>query len=344
MLNTKSKSLPEWKKMQNNRDYLFDNYKVFLIFLVVVGHFIGPSVGCNDFLRILKWIIVSFHMPAFIFISGYFSKKELPILTIIQRLAVPYIAYEIIYYLWYTFVTHKETGLHLLKPKFTLWYLLALFLWKIVTPYVKKIPHYMLLAFAAGILIGFSTMEDNFLTIPRALVYYPFYLAGTSFERDTLVKWRTAKGKQIAIMCILLIAVFLCIVGLNRIAPMQVFYGRYNYISMKQGMLEGVLWRIVLYVIGFIMTFSVMTLMSEKKLPFSYIGTRTMAIYLFHGLTYSYLEYCTKLLDNRDSILETVLLLLFCAALTCFFSLKPFTAFTNAISRIPIFQKTGRAL
>ena len=114
--------------MEKNRDYLFDNYKAFLIFLVVVGHVIGPSVSSNEFLRILKWFIVSFHMPAFIFISGYFSKKELPLLKIIQRLAVPYIICEVIYYLWYTYITHKPTGLHLLKPKFTLWYLLALFL------------------------------------------------------------------------------------------------------------------------------------------------------------------------------------------------------------------------
>ena len=323
--------------MQNNRDYLFDNYKVFLIFFVVVGHFIGPSAGCNDFLRILKWIIVSFHMPAFIFISGYFSKRELPILTIIQRLAVPYVAYEVIYYLWYTFITHKDTGLRLLKPKFTLWYLLALFLWRVVTPYVKKIPYHMILAFLAGILIGFSNMEDNFLTIPRALVYFPFYLAGTSFDRNMLTKWRTSKKiKTAAIFALLAIAVFLTYIDLQRVAPMQVFYGRYNYVSMKQGMLEGVLWRVLLYIIGFVMTFGLMILMPEKQLFISYMGTRTMAIYLFHGLTYTYLEQCTNVLNNRNNIIETILLLTLCASVTWIFSLKPFTLFTNLFNNIYI--------
>ena len=331
--------------MQNHRDYLFDNYKVFLIFLVVVGHFIGPSVGCNEFLRILKWIIVSFHMPAFIFISGYFSKRNLPILTIIQRLAVPYLTYEIIYFLWYTFVTHKETSLSLLKPKFTLWYLLALFMWRMITPYVKKIPYHMILAILAGILIGFSNMEDNFLTIPRAVVYFPFYLAGTSFDRELLTKWRKSKKAiSFAILCIIITALFLTIVGLQRVAPMQVFYGRYNYTFMKQGVAEGILWRILLYVIGFLMTFSFMTLMPEKKLPFSYIGTRTMAIYLFHGLTYTYLEQCTKLLNDINHLFGTLLLLILCAVVTWLFSLKPFTAFTNLFSNIPIFSvKKGTA-
>ena len=32
------------------REYLFDNYKVFLIVLVVVGHFIEPNYEHNAFL------------------------------------------------------------------------------------------------------------------------------------------------------------------------------------------------------------------------------------------------------------------------------------------------------
>ena len=319
--------------LEKTRDYLFDNYKVFLIFLVVVGHFVGPSVSDNKFLLILKWFIVSFHMPAFVFISGYFSKRDLPLLTIVQRLAVPYVAYEVIYYLWYTFVTHKETQLALLKPKFTLWYLLALFLWRVITPYIKKIPHHMIIAISAGLLIGYSNMENNFLTIPRALVFYPFYLAGTSFERETLTKWRTAKGKTIATVCIAIITLLLIFIGLEKVAPMQIFYGRYNYISMKQGMIEGLLWRIANYIIGFLMTFGWMILMPEKKLPCSYIGTRTMAIYLFHGLTYTYLEQCTTILENLNTFGETILLLLGCAALTALFSWKPFTSFTNLFSK-----------
>ncbi|MBR5582907.1 MAG: acyltransferase family protein [Lachnospiraceae bacterium] len=325
--------------MEKSRDYLFDNYKAFLIFLVVAGHFIGPSAASNEFLRILKWFIVSFHMPAFIFISGYFSKKELPLLNIVQRLAVPYFICEIIYYLWYTFVTHKATGLHLLKPKFTLWYLLALFLWRIVTPYIKKIPYHGILACLAGILIGFSQMEDNFLTIPRALVYYPFYLAGTSFTKDQLstLRSKSKNSKWLSLLIITAIAIFLCYVGLTRMQPMQVFYGRYNYLSMKQGILEGILWRILLYAIGFLLTFAFMFLVPDRKLCISYIGTRTMAIYLFHGLAYTYLEQCTNLLSKRNHPLETILLLGFCVLLTLVFSLKPFTAFTNTFSKFPWF-------
>ena len=325
------------------RDYLFDNYKALLIFLVVVGHFAGPSVSDNSFLLILKWFIVSFHMPAFIFISGYFSKKELPFLTIVQRLAVPYIAYEVIYYLWYTLIVHKETDLRLLNPKFTLWYLLALFLWRTITPYVKKIPGYLILAFIGGFLIGFSNMENNLLTIPRALVYYPFYLAGTLFDRTTLDKFRTPKGRLLACAGIGLVISFLTAAAFSKAAPMQVFYGRYNYISMKQGIAEGLLWRVLLYLIGFFMTYALIILITDKKLFFSYIGTRTMAIYLFHGLLYTYLENTTTILENLNTFGESFLLLSGCVGITILFSAKPFTEFTNLFTSLKFPTKNGTA-
>ena len=71
--------------VKKERDYLFDNYKVFLIFLVVIGHFIEPSYTNNEFLYTLKWFIFSFHMPACIFIYGYLYKKEKPIKKKIKK-------------------------------------------------------------------------------------------------------------------------------------------------------------------------------------------------------------------------------------------------------------------
>lgn len=325
------------------RDYLFDNYKALLIFLVVVGHFVGPSTKCNDFLLVLKWFIVSFHMPAFVFVSGYFSKKDLPLSTIVQRLLVPYLVYEFFYFLLYTVILQQKTSILFFMPKFTLWYLLSLCFWRIITPYVKKIPYHTVLAVIAGLLIGFSKMNDGFLTIPRALVFYPFYLAGTSFERETLNKLRNRKGMLLSLLTMILLMLFLGILACNSNVPMQIFYGRYSYHTMKQGTFEGFLWRIGAYLIGTLWTFALMVILPEKKLCFSYIGTRTMAVYLFHGLLYTYLNSGTKILKNLNTPVETFIILAGCAALTIFFSWMPFTTFTNKICRLKIGNKNGTA-
>lgn len=320
------------KQLEKQRDYLFDNYKALLILLVVMGHFIEPCAGNTAFLHTVKWLIVSFHMPAFIFISGYFSKKELPFPVILRKLAVPYVIYEIIYYLFYTFVMQKETGLYLLYPKFSLWYLLALFVWRAVTPYVKRIPHYMLFTIASGLLIGCSDMKDNFLSLPRILYFYPFFLAGMHFNRDIVTKLRSRSVRVLSACAAAAATAFFALSPVCHALSPKIFYGRYNYAYLGQEIPAGILTRCICYAVGFLMTLAVMALVSEKKTFFSYLGTRTMAIYLFHGLTYSYLKECTPLLQHTDTAAETALLLIFCVILTAVFSAPAFTSFTNRIA------------
>lgn len=314
------------------RDYLFDNYKALLIVLVVMGHFIEPCYRNNEFLYTLKWLIVSFHMPAFIFISGYFSRRELKYAVILKKLLMPYIVYEFIYYFFYIFILHKETGLYLLYPKFSLWYLLALFVWRAATPWVKKCPHYMAGTVAAGLLIGCSDMADNFLSLPRILYFYPFFLTGMKFNRNVLTRLKRTSLRLLCAAAIVLFTGCILYIPVFDTLSVKVFYGRYNYDFLGQDILSGILWRCVCYMVGFAMTFAVMLLVPSRQTCFSYIGTRTMAIYLFHGLTYSYLKDCTTLLKDVSTLPQSLLLLFCCILLAAVFSVPQLSAFTNKIA------------
>ena len=53
----------------------WDNLKFFLILCVVIGHFIERYVGELWVYRSLFAFIYTFHMPAFLFIAGLFSKR-----------------------------------------------------------------------------------------------------------------------------------------------------------------------------------------------------------------------------------------------------------------------------
>lgn len=316
------------------RDYLFDNYKAFLILLVVIGHFIEPAYNNNTLLYTLKWLIFSFHMPAFIFISGYFSKRELPFLTLVRKLLVPYVIYELCYYFMYTELLHKDTGLYLLRPKFSLWYIMALFIWRVITPYVKRIPHYMLLSVIAGLLIGCSDMPNNFLSIPRVLVFYPFFLAGMNFDRALVSKLRTPVKKTIAAISFAAFTAFLALAPAIRSYSVKIFYGRYNYDFLGQTFAEGMTIRLLCYGIGFFLTYALICLVPEKENRLSYMGERTMAIYLCHGLTYSYIKSATDWLQNVNTIAESLLLLTACIVLSFAFSIPQLTTFTNRLANI----------
>ena len=52
----------------------FDNARAILILLVVFGHMLQPYTSGDKYLSALYLVIYSFHMPTFLFISGYFEK------------------------------------------------------------------------------------------------------------------------------------------------------------------------------------------------------------------------------------------------------------------------------
>lgn len=60
--------------MEKKRIYKYDNVKALLIFLVVIGHMTTDYVSDSHMVRWVTLWIYSFHMPAFIFISGLVHK------------------------------------------------------------------------------------------------------------------------------------------------------------------------------------------------------------------------------------------------------------------------------
>ena len=297
-----------------SRNYFLDNYKAFLILLVVIGHFIEPCYTNNLFLTFLKWIIFSFHMPAFIFISGYFSKKSMTPEKLIQKLVIPYFVFELLYYFLYVFVIHKETGLYFNRPKFSLWYLMSLFFWRIITPYIKKIPGNLVIAVIAGLLIGFTQL-GNFFSIPRTLFFYPFFLAGYYFQENWFetvrAYWKSFTAGLAGLSAILGGWVLLT---RHPLSPF-IFYGRYSYADTNLTNVQGVFVRLLCYGISFLAIFALCAVIPRKQHFYSILGVRTMSIYLFHGLIYSILKD-GRILEQVNTPAETCLLLFCCVLLT----------------------------
>ena len=81
--------------VSNCRDSFWDTLKATLIILVVLGH-TGTAIGD----RLLS-VIYMFHMPLFVFVSGYFSKKKkLSEMSDCHRLIVLFLIFNFLFLMW----------------------------------------------------------------------------------------------------------------------------------------------------------------------------------------------------------------------------------------------------
>lgn len=154
-----------------DRDYFFDNARAILIFLVVLGHLLQPYTSEDKFLQALYLLIYSFHMPTFLFISGYFAKnldKPNYLEKIAKKLLLPYVIFFAFFSLYYYF-TGKEDAIQLdpFNPVFALWFLLTLFFFHVVLVIVRRYNPYIVLfiSILVSVLAGFSGNIDSYMSI-----------------------------------------------------------------------------------------------------------------------------------------------------------------------------------
>src|SRR5699024_3219271 len=102
------------------RNAYFDNAKFIFIFLVVFGHMIQPFIQESAAVNTFYMWVYTFHMPAFIFLSGFFAKGSGSIQYIsrlAKRLLIPYVIFQIIYTVFYVYVGKMNVGTDLSYPR-----------------------------------------------------------------------------------------------------------------------------------------------------------------------------------------------------------------------------------
>jgi len=166
---------------QKVRDERIDSVKYCLIVVVIAGHVIEYSETTVSII-VWKWIYI-FHMPLFIFISGYFSrKKDKELWPSIWKLLEPLIVFQTVAIIT-KLINGGETSFRdILTPWYVLWYLLSLIYWRLM---LQVIPESILrnaklilpTAFGISIFTGFLPI-DNFLSLHRTFAFMPFFFLG----------------------------------------------------------------------------------------------------------------------------------------------------------------------
>lgn len=173
------------------RDYKLDALKMFLMVSVIFGHipllngFLDLYLPTEyDFLtmHIMKGIY-AFHMPLFVLISGYFTKKQPLATQFIKslRLLRLFIIFQIIdIFIRYIVMREAFSLGQCLYPCFALWYLLCLFYWRILLSIIpqKWNPKWVItISFLISIAVGFTKI-NGFMGLHRFFSFMPYFMIG----------------------------------------------------------------------------------------------------------------------------------------------------------------------
>lgn len=268
------------------RDYKMDNIRFLLIFCVLLGHFIELFQG--DFASALYKIIYSFHMPAFLFLTGFFARFDRR--KIVLNLIYPYILFQILYQFFDTIVIKGEEGIAIKfgTPYWLLWYLLVTIFCYLLLPLFDGIQPtsgivMALISLALAILAGLDTSLGYYASLARFFSFLPFFIIG-HYTAHLWKKQETPKKPQHSVWLIAVLGLFLafaCVYIIkNPEITRKVLYASYSY---EKADYEPVV-KLFLIVVSFAWIAFLLAVMPSKKIPYiSVLGQHTLSVFLLHG-------------------------------------------------------------
>ncbi|MGD6817485.1 acyltransferase family protein [Metabacillus sp. 84] len=267
------------------RDSYFDNAKFLLIILVVFGHLIRSFIDNNDVMLHLYKFIYTFHMPAFILVSGYFAKgykKKGYVRKIAKKLIIPYLIFQGVYSVYYVLI-HKQDKLELnpLDPQWSLWFLLSLFFWNLMLFLFTKINWKAALgtSFLIGIAIGYADFDSSFLSIGRTFVFFPLFLMGFYMKREHFHQLTTVKGRTVSVLFLALTFSMYFFLEFD----FEWLFGSKPYSAFGEEIAASALIRTSFYMMTVASTLSFLAIVPQREAFFTSWGTRTFYVYLLHG-------------------------------------------------------------
>ncbi len=251
------------------------------ILLVVFGHLLEHPVAATPLVHGLHTAIYSFHMPLFVFLSGIFAKEILSrrdYRRIVWSLFVPLVVFQIVYVTvghWANWGSYPPFA-----PYWLLWFIASLIVWRLVLPLVAS-PVGLLVALFGAVLAGFDTSVGYALSASRTFYFLPFFIFGHLYGKQTIA-WagRHRAGVALLFAATMAIVLFWRWNGLDPAA----LTGSHDYGGAPPTPLLPGVGRLVVMALGLAGLVGFSALVPARSALLEWLGRRSLAIYLLHGL------------------------------------------------------------
>ena len=321
------------------RDPWFDNAKMALVTLVVLGHSWtllpldlkdGGSTTATTVDTWLYHFLYSWHIPAFVIVTGYLSRSfeysRARMWNLFTTVAVPYVIFEGAYALF----RHEFGGVDFERlwanPHWPMWYLAAMFFWRLMTPIFKRLPGKVVIAVAISLLAGLYA--NDILDNARIFGLLPFFVLGLKMHEGhwNLLRTRRARWYGFAVLA----ALFVVARFSSGWIETEWLYYRSRYDELDPDNLRAIVIRMSLLLTGLVGSFAFFAVVPRAKTWFSALGGATLVVYLFHGFFVLGAEFAGFMGWAEDHWpLSLVLVSLVAPAVAIFLAWKPVASRLN---------------
>ncbi|MFP3991343.1 acyltransferase family protein [Streptomyces sp. E11-3] len=268
------------------RDAYFDNVKYLAIVLVAMGHAWQPLTEDSRAAAALYMTVYAFHMPAFILISGYFSRsfdlRADRLKRLVTGVLVPYLVFEVAYSLFKQWADDDPAHpISLLDPWYLTWFLVALFVWRLTTPLWQLVRWPVALSIGIAVLASVSPSIGNDLDLQRVLQFLPFFVVGLRLkpEHFQLVRRREVRLLAVPVFASALAFAYWAATRMN----VEWFYHRDSAQELAAPWWNGVLMTLGMFACSMLLVACFLAWVPRRHMWFTVLGAGTLYGYLLHG-------------------------------------------------------------
>ncbi|MCX5412599.1 acyltransferase family protein [Streptomyces sp. NBC_00059] len=268
------------------RDAYFDNVKYLAIVLVAVAHAWEPVMDGSRTTRALYMVVYTFHMPAFILVSGYFSRSfdmSAPkVKRLVTGVVVPYVLFETAYSLFKRYAGGVEdTPITLLDPLFLTWFLIALFIWRVTTPLWQSLRHPLPVALTIAALASVTPGITDDLDLQRVCQLLPFFVLGLLMKPEHFQLIRRREVRMLSVP--LVVGALLFAYWASPRMGLGWFYRSNSAQEMDFQWWAGPVMTLAMFGCALALTIAFLAWVPRRHMWFTVLGAGTICGYLLHG-------------------------------------------------------------
>ena len=251
----------------SNRIALWDNLKFILITLVVGGHFAEQLTNYSSIYSSIFLFIYAFHMPLFIFISGYFHSDRNTTKKVLFYISLGF-SYKVISYLVDRINGYSQYTFNLLFDSGSAWFMFELAIYTFALSLLKDQNKRFILigSIILACFIGYDKSIGDCLCLSRAIIFFPFYILGTMMKSFDILEFKR-KYPLLKIVALLIFVAWsiLCITKINTLYGLRYMFSRRHPFS--EGIVSfGPIVRLACYIISAVLGLSLILLTTSKKI------------------------------------------------------------------------------